>query len=125
MRITRFSADANGDSRFSQLEIDYPGLLEGYGLAVSASAPSPSVQFVTLPDGTDQPLHPVPQRQLVVVLQGRLQVGTTDGQHREFTAGDAFLADDADTPGHMTRTMGGAAELLFVRLPEGSFWKSG
>jgi len=25
----------------------------------------------------------------------------------------------------MTRTVGGAAELLFVRLPEGSFWKSG
>lgn len=124
MRITRFSADAQGESRFSDLDISYPELLGTYGLPLSVSLTSPSVQFATLPEGTDQPLHPVGQRQLVVVLEGRLEVGTTDGQRREFGAGSAFLADDMDTPGHTTRTIDGAVEVLFVRLPEGGFWST-
>ena len=122
MRITRFSPDASGASRFTDLDVSYPELLEGHGLAFSASIASPSVQFVTVPAETDYPLHPAPQRQLVVVLAGRLEVGTTDGLRREFTAGNAFLADDVDTPGHTTRTIDGGAELLYVHLPEGGFW---
>ena len=47
-----------------------------------------------------------------------------DDRLGEFRAGNAFLADDVDTPGHTTRTIDGAAELLFVRLPEGGFWSS-
>lgn len=121
MRITRFSADASGASRFTDLDISYPSLLEANGIAFSASIASPSVQFVSAPAGTDYPLHPAPQRQLVVVLAGRLEVGTTDGQRREFTAGDAFFADDVDTPGHTTRTIDGGAELLYIHLPEGGF----
>ena len=68
MRIVRFSRNERGDSEFSEVEIAYPDLLAGYGLAISASLVSPSLEFATLPSGLEQGLHPVYRRQLVVVL---------------------------------------------------------
>lgn len=124
MRITRFSRNEHGDSEFSEVEIAYPDQLAGYGLAISASLVSPALEFATLPKGIDQAQHPVPRRQLVVVLQGLLEVGTPDGEFRLFKPGDVFLADDTDTAGHTTRTVDGVVELLWISIPHGAAWES-
>ncbi len=125
MRLTRFAAGSTGRSEFSQIEIDYPTRFEGdggYGLLASLAMESPGVQFIVLPAGYDEEPHPVPQRQLVFVLGGELEVGTPDGQTRRFVGGEMFLADDMGTDGHTTRTVGGAARLVFIPIPSTSFF---
>lgn len=37
---------------------------------------------------------------------------------RRFGPGGVFLADDVDSPGHLTRTIGGPDDVLFVPLTE-------
>ena len=122
MKITRFYATENGESRF--VEIDIPIELgqrdaDGNTLRFSNSYASPNVRFAELPDGMVQNWHHAPARQIVVVLSGELEVGTTDGQTRRWHAGEAFLADDLTGKGHTTKTIGGPARLLFAPLPDG------
>jgi len=122
MKITRFYATENSESRF--VEIDIPiehgqRDADGNTLHFSNSYPSPNVRFAELPDGMVQSWHHAPARQIVVVLSGELEVGTTDGQTRRWHAGEAFLADDLTGKGHTTKTIGGSARVLFAPLPDG------
>ena len=57
-------------------------------------------------------------RQVVVLLSGELEVGTTDGQTRRWRAGELFLASDVTGKGHTTRTVGGPARVMFAPLPD-------
>jgi len=122
MKITRFYATESGESRF--VEIDVPiehgqKDADGHILRFSNSYSSPSVRFAELPEGMVQSWHHAPARQIVVILSGELEVGTTDGQTRRWRAGEAFLADDLTGKGHTTKTIGGPAHVLFAPLPDG------
>jgi len=121
MKITRFYATDSGESRFAEIDIPLEHTrqdAEGNTLRLSNSYLSPTVCFVELPDGLVQSWHNAPTRQIVVVLSGEMEVGTTDGQTRRWRAGDAFLADDLTGKGHTTKTVGGPARLLFAPLPK-------
>jgi hypothetical protein len=74
--------------------------------------------FVELPAGLDQSWHHAPARQIVVVLSGTIEVGTSDDQKRRSTAGQAFIADDLTGKGHVTRVVDGPARVMFVKLPD-------
>lgn len=121
MRVTRFHATESGESRFQEIEIpiDQPRADNfGFTLKQSNAWPSPSIRFVELPEGLDQGWHHAPASQIVVVLSGEVEVGTTDGEKRRATAGTAFIADDLTGKGHVTRVVGGAARVMFVELPK-------
>jgi len=122
MKITRFYATESGESRF--VEIDVPiehgqKDADGHILRFSNSYASSNVRFAELPDGMVQSWHHAPARQIVVILSGELEVGTSDGQTRRWRAGSAFLADDLTGKGHTTKTIGGPAHVLFAPLPDG------
>ena len=122
MKITRFYATESGESRFVEIEIPIEQAqrdVDGNILRFSNSYSSPSVRFAELPDGMVQSWHHAPARQIVVVLSGEIEVGTTDGQTRRWRTGEAFLADDVTGKGHTTKTIGGPARVLFAPLPEG------
>lgn len=122
MNVTRFYATENGESRFVEIDIPIEQAqrdADGNTLRLSNSYPSPSVRFADLPAGMVQSWHNAPARQIVVVLSGELEVGTSDGQTRRWGAGEAFLADDVTGKGHTTRTIGGPARVLFAPLPNG------
>jgi hypothetical protein len=70
-----------------------------------------------MPEGFYQDWHPASRRQLLFVLSGTLEVETSDGKEERCSSGDVFLADDVGSGGHRTRTIGGAARVLFVHLP--------
>jgi hypothetical protein len=61
--------------------------------------------------------HHEPAGQIVVVLSGELEVGTSDGEKRRATAGQAFIADDLTGKGHVTKVIRGPAHVMFVQLP--------
>lgn len=122
MKIITFYATATGESRFRELAVPFEvrrddGL--GHTLLLSNAYASPNVQFVELPEGMTQDWHNAPARQLVTVLSGVIEVETTDGQQRQWRAGEVFLPADITGRGHRTRCIGGAVRLLFAPLPEG------
>jgi hypothetical protein len=63
-----------------------------------------------------QDWHPASRRQLLIVLSGTLEVETSDEKKHRCSSGEVFLADDAGSRGHRTRTIGGPARVLFVHL---------
>ena len=101
MRLTTFSAGGDGESHFSEVEIDLPHeRVDAFGhtIASSTTFTSTRAQFVVLPAGLDQDWHPAPRRQIVTILSGRVEVDTPDGEQRSFGPGEAFLADDVAHP---------------------------
>ncbi|MGH7839792.1 MAG: hypothetical protein ACREQC_18500 [Candidatus Binataceae bacterium] len=120
MKMTRFHATADGGSRFEEIEVPInqprPDTM-GHTMMQSTAWPSASIRFVELPAGLDQTWHHAPARQVVVVLSGELEVGTSDGEKRRCIAGQAFIADDLTGKGHLTRVVGGPANVMFVELP--------
>lgn len=121
MKITTIYATAAGGSRFGEIAILFAMQRQdsfGHTLLLSAPYPSPAVQFVELPADMDQDWHNAPARQLVVVLIGAIEVETTDGERRQWRAGEAFLPADVTGRGHRTRCLGGAVRLLFAPLPD-------
>jgi len=122
MKITRFIATEDGGSRFTEINIPVAQAMkdaDGHTLLLSDSYASPNVRFAELPAGMSQTWHNAPARQIVVVLSGVLEVSTTDGQTRQWRAGEAFLADDVTGKGHLTRTVGGPTQVMFAPLPPG------
>ena len=121
MKVTRFHATADGESRFQEIEIPIneprPDQF-GHTILQSGAWASPSIRFVELPTGLDQSWHHAPARQIVVVLSGTLEVGTSDNQKLRCMPGQAFIADDLTGKGHLTRVVDGPARLMFVQLPD-------
>jgi hypothetical protein len=63
--------------------------------------------------------HTAPRRQLVIPLQGTMEIHTSDGQTRQFGPGAMFLAGDTEGKGHTTRSVGGQDRLtLFIVLED-------
>jgi hypothetical protein len=121
MKVIRFHATADGGSRFQEVEIPItePRKDEfGFTLHMSGTFASPSIRFVELPAELDQGWHHAPARQIVVLLRGRMEVGTSDGQTKQWGAGTAVIADDLTGKGHVTRVVEGPALVMFVQLPE-------
>jgi hypothetical protein len=120
MKITRFYATEDGESRFDEIEIPIEHARENEGQTVlySNGVPSPAVRFVELPEGFRTGWHHAPTRQIVVVLSGALEVGTSDGHTRQWGAGEVFMPDDLWGKGHTTRTVGGPVCALYIPLPQ-------
>jgi hypothetical protein len=122
MKITRFYTTEAGESRFTEIDVPIEHAqkdADGNTLRFSTAYASPNVRFAELPEGMVQSWHNAPARQIVVVLSGVLEVGTSDNQTRQWRAGEAFLADDVTGKGHTTRTVGGPVRVLFAPLPSG------
>lgn len=120
MKITRFHATEDGGSRFQEIELPVNlERLDAFGnlMHQSNAFTSPSVRFVELPRGLDQSWHHAPARQIVFVLSGVVEVGTSDKEKRRWSAGAAFIPDDLTGKGHLTRVLEGPALLAFIELP--------
>jgi hypothetical protein len=120
MKITRFHATDDGGSRFQELELPVnEERIDPFGniMHQSKAFRSPSVRFVELPRTLDQSWHHAPARQIVFVLSGVVEVGTSDNEKRRWGAGSAFIPDDLSGKGHLTRVIEGPAMLAFIELP--------
>ncbi len=120
MKLTRFHDTPDGGSCFEEIEVAFSQSREdafGHTLHQTRAFGTEDAVLVELPDGLDQGWHNAPARQIVFVLDGVIEVETTDHQRRRWGAGDAFFADDLRGKGHLTRVAGGPARVLFLRLP--------
>ena len=59
--------------------------------------------------------HCAPRRQLIVLLDGEIEVEVTSGEKRRFVGGDVILVEDTTGTGHRTRTLNqGPRRSLFL-----------
>ena len=81
-------------------------------VSVSARLPATDLAFVSLPAGYFGGWHPAPRRQYGMILAGRVEIETGDGEKREFGSGALFLLEDDSGRGHQTRVVGDAPAVI-------------
>ena len=120
-RYVRVYADADGESHFSDEEMD----LKSVNFAppappVNISAFTPAKHFVLLhaPAGWFGNWHPTPYRQFFFFLVGNVEVRVSDGEVRRFGPGGILLVEDTTGRGHTTRAIAGDALTAVVQLAE-------
>ena len=101
MTITRVYADEQGESHFADQEIELQDAGPiGY---LSEPIPAQSVRFRRNDPGYDYDWHVAPQRQFIILLDGAIEIETSDGARRTFHGGDILLMEDTAGKGHRTR----------------------
>lgn len=117
MRVTRVTTDADGESRFD--EIDIPLRDAGEIGRLSDPVDTVSVIFRENDPDYDYDWHPAPRRQLIVLLDGVIEIEVGSGEIRRFTGGDVLLVEDTTGRGHRTRTVNGQSRRsLFIPLTD-------
>lgn len=116
-KITRIYTDVNGDSRFEDKRI----VLEDAGPIgfLSKAQQVSSIIFRKVVEDYDYNFHNAPARQYIILLDGEIEIETTLGEKRRFSAGNILLVEDITGKGHRTRNITKAQRSsVFVTLPE-------
>ncbi|MBK5332831.1 MAG: hypothetical protein JJD93_12715 [Ilumatobacteraceae bacterium] len=120
MRYVKITNDDRGGSRFEDVEVPQatvPYTENVAPLLVSAEVAATGVIFVTTPpDVREAKPHAPPRRQFVVVLEGEVEVETSNGEKRTFTPGMVALAEDVGGEGHITRVVS-STPWTFMAIP--------
>ena len=93
MGMYRVFAGSDGESHIEELSLeDHPEL----GALTNIS----EVKVQEFEGTRDMPLHPPPERRLIIHLSGEVEITTSDGSKQLFRAGDMRLMDDVTGKGH-------------------------
>jgi len=103
MKITRVYADERGESHFADAEVE----LKDAGSIGHLSEPIPAKHVVLRRNdpGYDYDWHVAPSRQFIVLLDGVIEIETSDGERRTLHGGDILLMEDTTGRGHRTRNV--------------------
>lgn len=107
MRYTRLYTDAQGVSRFEDLDMEFTTAdfaPPAPPVAVSTPMSATAVLVLRGDKGWTDPEHPAPARQLMVLAKGAMEVAA-GGEVRRFEAGTIVLVEDTDGPGHATTVL--------------------
>jgi hypothetical protein len=122
MMVVRVYTDASGETHFEDLEL--PFTLFDYAppappFDVSPFALATHYGFLRIPAGWYGDWHPVPGRQIQIILTGEIEAQVSDGAARRVGPGTVVLVEDTTGKGHVSRVVG-AEEVVIavVRLPE-------
>jgi hypothetical protein len=115
-QITRVYSDINGDTHFEEIEI--PLTQAGNAGQLSDVLPATGIIFREVEPSYDWNFHPAPQKQYIVLLDGEIEIETSLGEKRIFTAGEVLLVEDTTGKGHKTRNLRPEKrKSIFVTLP--------
>src|SRR5207237_3416149 len=117
VQITGVGLTSSGGSEFNELEID----LADHGEIGRLSDPWPATSLIFRENdpGYDLDWHNAPRRQIIVILDGELEVDVTSGEKRRFKGGDVLLVEDTTGSGHRTRSIDGKSRRsIFIPLPQ-------
>lgn len=115
MKVTHVYADDAGESHFGEFEVPLRDA-GSIGLLSERHAVT-SVIFRENDADYDFDWHHAPQRQYIVLLDGAIEIETSDGEKRRFQGGDILLVEDISGRGHRTRTVNNRPRRsLFITL---------
>lgn len=108
MHYTRIYSDSNGQSHFST-ELKLFSLVEFSPLlppvSVSESITTSDIVILSAPAQGVADWHPVPRRQINIILIGEVEIEVSDGKIRSFGPGSLILGEDTEGIGHITRVI--------------------
>ncbi|APW60519.1 hypothetical protein [Paludisphaera borealis] len=103
MKITRVFSDLEGESHFDEFEV--PLHDRGAIGRLSDELPVRSIRFRLNDSGYDYDWHVAPHRQFVLLIDGGIEVETSDGETRRLKSGEILLLEDTSGRGHRTRNL--------------------
>lgn len=114
---SRLYADADGESRFEDIEIDLASsdhAPPAPPLDLSSFTPATQFGFMRAPSGWSGAWHPSSARNIFFVLSGEWEITASDGEQRRFAAGSVLLAEDTIGKGHASRVVSAADSLAVM-----------
>lgn len=117
---TRIVATADGESHFEDGTLPFTSMeLPGGHLAgLHNTQTGAQASYMMFPTGVFEDWHPTPNAQTLIVVQGEVEVGVSNGELRRFGPGDVVMMEDNQGKGHTTRTVGEVPHIaLMIRQP--------
>jgi hypothetical protein len=105
MRIHNLYCDANGESHWRDVEVEW--VEERNFSKLSARLPATGIIFRETSGDYDLSWHPAPRRQYIINLDGGVQITASDGNVRVIGAGEVVLVEDITGKGHLSKSVGG------------------
>ena len=105
MRIHNVYEDANGESHFRDIEIDWAE--ETPTGRLSKRLPATGIMLRETTADFENSWHRAPRRQYVVSLAGGVEITVSDGETRNIGAGEIVLVEDTTGKGHITNHRAG------------------
>lgn len=102
-KITRIYSDEKGDSRFEEKTI--PLKESGEIGSLSPLFPAKGIIFREVNPDYDYDFHNTPQKQYIILLDGKIEIESSLGEKRIFSGGDILLMEDVSGKGHKTRNL--------------------
>ena len=109
MKYVRLYEDSNGESHFEEIEAELAPTdfaPPAPPINISRALPTRRIIFLSAPTGWIGDWHPSPVKQYMFVVSGELEMEASDGEVRNFRAGDVGLAEDTEGKGHISRAIG-------------------
>ena len=114
MRIHNLYTDANGESHFRDIEVDWAE--ERRGSKLSKRMPATGIIFRETSADYDVDWHPAPRSQYIVNLDAGVQITASDGESRVIGAGEIILVEDITGKGHLSKGLGKMRHSLFIPI---------
>jgi hypothetical protein len=104
MRIHNLYTDAQGESHFRDLQVEWAE--ETRAGKLSKRLPATGIIFRQVPPTYDLDWHPAPRRQYIINLDAGVQITASDGESRVIGAGEVILVEDTKGKGHLSKAVG-------------------
>jgi quercetin dioxygenase-like cupin family protein len=115
MRIHNLYEDANGESHFRDIEVEWAQ--ESPSGKISKRMPATGIMVFEITANFEATWHPAPRRQYVISLGGAVDITASDGETRHIAPGEIVLVEDTTGKGHITKSSGSTPRhTLFVPI---------
>ena len=104
MRIHNLYTDAQGQSHFRDIEVEW--VEEKHFSKMSRRLPATGIIFRETSGDYDLDWHPAPRRQYIINLDAGVRLTASDGESRVIGAGEVILVEDTRGKGHLSQAVG-------------------
>jgi len=103
MKIHHLYTDAQGESHFKDMEVEY--VESSPSGRLSTRLPVTGMIFREVPPTYDLDWHNAPRRQYIINLDNGVQITASDGEARVIGAGEIVLVEDTTGKGHLSKAV--------------------
>jgi hypothetical protein len=105
MRVHNLYVDAQGETHFRDIEIEWAETTNAGKL--SKRLPATGIIFREVQPDYDLDWHPAPRRQYIINLDAGVKITASDGEARIIKAGEVILVEDTSGKGHLSQAVEG------------------